>query len=195
MFQAAIRSTTSHDYITARSETPADDSSLNLFDFAASPPVEAKPAISDMSALSAASHKFHSMRPPSPTPVTSRSSTRTPFARGRSTTANTTTSAPIRMRRSSRYPTPPPRSNPLGPSAQPPYLPAKSEYGGPDIDYSYRPGGPCLYDLLNTLPLEPYGVLSWDILDREDEIYERDNMKGEHKVMHALWARWIVLNR
>lgn len=38
-------------------------------------------------------------------------------------------------------------------------------------------------------------MLAWDILDREDEIYDSDNVKDEYKVMHALWGRWIVLNR
>lgn len=52
-----------------------------------------------------------------------------------------------------------------------------------------------MYDLLNTLPMEPFGVLAWDVLDREDEIYDSDNVKDEYKVMHALWARWIILNR
>ena len=64
---------------------------------------------------------------------------------------------------------------------------------GPTV---YPPGGPCLFDLLNTLPSGPFGVLDWEILDREEEIYESDDVKEEYnKVMHALWARWIMLNR
>lgn len=94
-----------------------------------------------------------------------------------------------------RYPTPPPASNRLGPAAQPPYVPFKSEYGGPDIYYSCRPGGATVFDLLSTLPLEPFGVLAWDVLDREDEIFDSDNVQDEYKVMHALWGRWIILNR
>lgn len=85
--------------------------------------------------------------------------------------------------------------DPLGPAARPPYLPAKSEYGGPDIYYSRRPDGPRIYDLLGTLPMECFGVLAWAVLDKEEEIFESDDMKDEHKVMHALWARWIILNR
>lgn len=61
--------------------------------------------------------------------------------------------------------------------------------------YSCRPSGPCLFDLLGTLPLEPFGILDWQILDVEDEIYECDDVREEFKVMHALWARWIFLNR
>lgn len=90
---------------------------------------------------------------------------------------------------------PPNPDNPLGPAARYPYLPAKSDYGGSMVLYSCRPGGPCLYDLLGTLPLEPYGLLSWEVIDREEEIYESDDIKEEYKIMHALWARWIILNR
>lgn len=122
-------------------------------------------------------------------------STSTRLSNTRSSISTTRTSTTIRPDRPSRYPTPPPADNLLGPAAQPPYLPAKSDYGGPTVYYSYRPGGPCLFDLLNTLPLEPFGVLDWEILDREEEIYESDDVREEYKVMHALWARWIMLNR
>ncbi|KAG5353414.1 hypothetical protein J132_11236 [Termitomyces sp. J132] len=168
------------------------------------------PELQSVSASSSARARAQDLSSPlanvrdSPTSFTSTSrdshSMMTPFtvplsSHGRSTTTATTVTPSARRPRDPRYPTPPPPSNPLGPAAQPPYLPAKSEYGGPDIYYSCRPGGECLFDLLNTLPLEPYGVLSWDVLDREDEIYDSDNVKDEYKVMHALWGRWIVLNR
>lgn len=77
---------------------------------------------------------------------------------------------------------PPPEMNPLGPAAEPPLE-------------SCRPGGPRIYDLLNDLPLEPYGVLAWAIVDREEEIYELADVRDEDKVMMALWNRWIFLNR
>lgn len=125
--------------------------------------------------------------------LTTQSTTRSSTVK--SSVSTTRSSTTIRADRPSRYPTPPPADNLLGPAAQPPYLPAKSEYGGPTVYHSYRPGGPCLFDLLNTLPLEPFGVLDWEILDREEEIYESDDVKEEYKVMHALWARWIMLNR
>ena len=86
-----------------------------------------------------------------------------------------------------QYPDPPPPSDPLGPAAQPPYLSGDQ--------YSCRPGGPRLFDLLNYLPLEPFGVLSWMIVDREEEIYELDDVADKDKVMLALWNRWIFLNR
>ncbi|KAG2137395.1 uncharacterized protein EDB93DRAFT_1167305 [Suillus bovinus] len=86
-------------------------------------------------------------------------------------------------------PTPPPRSDPLGPAAQYPYLLES------DGIHSCRVGGPRLYDLLSTLPLDEFGVLAWVILDREEEIFEMDNVRDEDKVMQALWFRWIFLNR
>jgi hypothetical protein len=43
--------------------------------------------------------------------------------------------------------------------------------------------------------MEPYGILGWAVLDREEEIFESDDIPDEHKVMHALWGRWIFFNR
>jgi len=91
--------------------------------------------------------------------------------------------------------TPPPRSNLLGPACLPLKLPLLSDYGGPNVYYSTRPGGPYLFDWLSTLPMEDFGVLSWEVLDREDEIWESEDVREEFKIMHALWARWIFLNR
>lgn len=61
--------------------------------------------------------------------------------------------------------------------------------------YSARPGGPKLYDLLNMMSLEPYGIMAWFVVDKEEEIFELDEVRDEDKVMQALWARWIMLNR
>lgn len=61
--------------------------------------------------------------------------------------------------------------------------------------YSARPGGPRIYDLLNELPLEPFGLMSWYILDKEEDIFELDTVRDEDKVMQALWSRWIFLHR
>ena len=52
-----------------------------------------------------------------------------------------------------------------------------------------------MFDLLGTLPMKEFGILDWEVLDREEEIYESDDVKEEYKVMHALWARWIMLHR
>ncbi|KAK0445967.1 uncharacterized protein EV420DRAFT_1570913 [Desarmillaria tabescens] len=90
-------------------------------------------------------------------------------------------------KRPNRSCTPPPPDRMLGPAAQPPYL--------PDNLYSCRPGGPRVFDLLQMLDMRPFGVLAWSVIEREDEIFESDDIRDEHKVMHALWARWILLNR
>lgn len=92
-----------------------------------------------------------------------------------------------------RYPSPPPPSNPEGPAAQYPYLYVLEKDG--EVPYSCRPTGPKIYDLLNSLPLEPFGVLSWMIVDREEDLYELEDVNDEDKSMLALWNRWIMLNR
>ncbi|KAF8906729.1 hypothetical protein CPB84DRAFT_1844201 [Gymnopilus junonius] len=116
---------------------------------------------------------------PSRTPETSSSTRRSQSATG-SVSTSTLTSTSMRTP-NSQYPAPPPRENPFGPAATPPYLPAHSDYGGPTVHYSSRPGGSCLFDLLGTLPMGKFGLLDWEVLDREDEIYESDDVKEEYK--------------
>ncbi|KAI6094424.1 hypothetical protein EDD16DRAFT_850225 [Pisolithus croceorrhizus] len=87
-----------------------------------------------------------------------------------------------------KRPTPSVAGN-FGPTARHPYIPESSDI------YSCRPGGPRLYDILNALPLEPFGVLSWMVVDREEELFELDDVLDEDKVILALWYRWIFLNR
>ena len=88
-----------------------------------------------------------------------------------------------------RYPSPPPPTDPLGPAAQYPFLPEDGE------QYSCRIGGPRIFDLLNTLPLDEFGVMSWAIVDREEELFEMEDLRDEDKVMMALWNRWIMIKR
>ncbi|KAI0824814.1 hypothetical protein BC628DRAFT_1410614 [Trametes gibbosa] len=92
-----------------------------------------------------------------------------------------------------RYPSPPPQTDPLGPAAQYPYLPATNSDG--QEAYSCRIGGPRIYDLLNDLPLDEFGIMSWAIIDREEELFEMDDVRDEDKVMLALWNRWIMLHK
>ncbi|PCH44737.1 hypothetical protein WOLCODRAFT_165362 [Wolfiporia cocos MD-104 SS10] len=117
------------------------------------------------------------------------SSTETHQASSRSSTAQVERHI-LRGSLPARYPTPPLPADPQGPAAQPPYMPHPSE----GKHYSCRPGGPRIYDLLNELPLEPFGVMAWYIVDREEAIFEQD-MRDEDKVMLALWDRWIMLER
>ncbi|KAH7920662.1 hypothetical protein BV22DRAFT_786890 [Leucogyrophana mollusca] len=142
-----------------------------------------------------AEDKKFKIRGHSPSRSTSRTLSGTSHSRSTSATAvSSRTASTTPSFRSTRYPTPPPPSDPLGPSAQYPYLPIPSENDGEAL-YSCRPGGPRLYDLLNTMSLDEFGVLSWVIIDREEEMFEIDDVRDEDKVMHALWSRWIFLNR
>ncbi|KAF5352181.1 hypothetical protein D9758_009223 [Tetrapyrgos nigripes] len=100
-------------------------------------------------------------------------------------------------------PPPPPKGDSLGPAARHPYLPTRTpqfmvekyRWKTKYLSHSSRPGGETLYDLLGVLPLEPYGLMAWQVLDTEDEIFESDDLRDECKVIAALWARWMVLNR
>ena len=77
----------------------------------------------------------------------------------------------------------------LDPSIRPPYLPFKT------VEFSCRPNGPKLYDILGAKPLDQFGILAWSIIDREEELFEMDGVRDEDKVMQALWCRWIMMNR
>ena len=92
-----------------------------------------------------------------------------------------------------RYPSPPPPTDPLGPAAQYPYLYVLEKDGV--TPYSCRPHGPKVYDLLSTLPLKPFGIMSWEVVDREEELFELEEVNDEDKSMLAIWNRWIKLNR
>jgi len=52
-----------------------------------------------------------------------------------------------------------------------------------------------LFDFIGTLPMKEFGILDWEVIDREEEIYESDDVKDEYKIMHVLWARWIMVHR
>lgn len=131
-------------------------------------------------------HKFR-LRSPSPATPTA-THTRSRSATTRTDRTSTRGSLP------ERYPTPPPPEDPLGPAAQYPYLPDTSSEDGQPM-YSCRIGGPKLYDILSTLSLDKFGVLAWSIVEREEELFELDDVRDEDKVMLALWNRWIMLNR
>jgi len=77
----------------------------------------------------------------------------------------------------------------LDPSIRPPYLPFGT------VEFSCRPNGPKLYDILEAKSLDQFGILAWSIIDREEELFEMDRVRDEDKVMQALWCRWIMLNR
>ena len=85
-------------------------------------------------------------------------------------------------------------TDPLGPAMRAPLFPTKLDNGSV-LYYSCRPGGGKLYDLVGSLPMDPYGVLSWSVIHKEEELFEADDVRDEDKVMQALWGRWVLLNR
>ncbi|TFY54731.1 hypothetical protein EVG20_g9591 [Dentipellis fragilis] len=84
---------------------------------------------------------------------------------------------------------------PGGPAARYPYLPIV--HGNTNLLYSCKPvTGPRLLDFVDTLEIENHGVAGkWLIWEREDEIFELDDVRDEDKVMCAVWNRWIALHR
>ena len=78
------------------------------------------------------------------------------------------------------YPTSPPLNNLEGPAAVYPHISENT--------YLTRSVGPTLFDLLNELSLEPFDLMTWYIIDREEDIFELDNMRNEDKVMLTLWG-------
>ncbi|KZV76587.1 hypothetical protein PENSPDRAFT_646017 [Peniophora sp. CONT] len=84
---------------------------------------------------------------------------------------------------------------PLDPYIRPPYLtsPVPTE-DGKFIYYSCRPGGPRIYDYLQTLSLKPYGLMRWQVEETEAHILEAEGLSDVGKCMHALHNRWFFLH-
>ncbi len=83
--------------------------------------------------------------------------------------------------------------DPLGPSAVFPYFPTSDENEG--LRFSCRPGGPRLFDLVARFPASEYGLTSWSLIERDEELFEIDDVRDEDKAMQALWNRWIFFER
>ena len=60
---------------------------------------------------------------------------------------------------------------------------------------SCRPCGPRLFDVIAEHPISEYGLTSWSLLERDEALFEIDNVRDEEKAMQALWNRWIFLKR
>jgi len=43
--------------------------------------------------------------------------------------------------------------------------------------------------------MSDYGLTSWSLLERDEELFEVDDIRDEEKAMQALWNRWIVSRR
>jgi hypothetical protein len=60
---------------------------------------------------------------------------------------------------------------------------------------SCRPCGPRLFDVIAEHPITEYGLTSWSLLERDEELFEIDDVRDEEKAMQVLWNRWIFLKR
>lgn len=60
---------------------------------------------------------------------------------------------------------------------------------------SCRPCGPRLFDVIAKEPISKYGLTSWSLLERDEELFEIDDVRDEEKAMQALWNRWIFFKR
>ncbi|KAI0251948.1 hypothetical protein BJV78DRAFT_400949 [Lactifluus subvellereus] len=63
------------------------------------------------------------------------------------------------------------------------------------LRFSCRPCGPRLFDLVARYPISDYGLTSWSLLERDEELFEIDDVRDEEKSMQALWNRWIFSER
>ncbi|KAH9161399.1 hypothetical protein EDB89DRAFT_733538 [Lactarius sanguifluus] len=87
----------------------------------------------------------------------------------------------------------PETGDPLGPLAVYPYLPTSGD--DESLLFSCRPGGPRLFDLISRFSASEYGLTSWSLIERDEELFEIDDMRDEEKAMQALWNRWIFFER
>ncbi|KAH9053177.1 hypothetical protein EDB87DRAFT_283241 [Lactarius vividus] len=83
--------------------------------------------------------------------------------------------------------------DPLGPLAVYPYFPTSGD--DENILFSCRPGGPRLFDLVSRFSASEYGLTSWSLIERDEELFEIDDVRDEEKAMQALWNRWIFFER
>ncbi|KAH9057994.1 hypothetical protein EDB83DRAFT_1044072 [Lactarius deliciosus] len=87
----------------------------------------------------------------------------------------------------------PETGDPLGPLAVYPYLPTSGD--DESLLFSCRPGGPRLFDLVSRFSASEYGLTSWSLIERDEELFEIDDVRDEEKAMQALWNRWIFFER
>jgi hypothetical protein len=82
--------------------------------------------------------------------------------------------------------------DPLGPLAAFPYFPTSDDESH---HFSCRPCGPRLFDIVARFPASSYGLTSWSLFERDEELFEIDDVRDEEKAMQALWNRWIFSER
>jgi hypothetical protein len=85
--------------------------------------------------------------------------------------------------------------DPLGPLGVYPYALSNVHDDNESLVSSCRPCGPRLFDLVARHPMSDYGLTSWSLLERDEELFEIDDIRDEEKAMQALWNRWIFSER
>lgn len=85
--------------------------------------------------------------------------------------------------------------DPLGPLGVYPYPILNVQDDDENLTISCRPCGPRLFDLVAGYPMSDYGLTSWSLLERDEELFEIDDIRDEEKAMQALWNRWIFSKR
>ena len=63
------------------------------------------------------------------------------------------------------------------------------------LGLSCRPCRPRLFDIIAKDSISKYGLTSWSLLERDEELFEIDDVRDEEKAMQALWNRWIFFKR
>lgn len=86
--------------------------------------------------------------------------------------------------------------DPLGPLGTRPRLSSSAVDDNDSLPgLSCRPCGPRLFDAIAEYPISEYGLTSWSLLERDEELFEIDDVRDEEKAMQALWNRWIFFKR
>lgn len=85
--------------------------------------------------------------------------------------------------------------DPLGALGTHPCLSLSVDDDNNGLGFSCRPCGPRLFDLVERYPISGYGLTSWSLLERDEELFEIDDVRDEEKAVQSLWNRWIFLQR
>jgi len=83
----------------------------------------------------------------------------------------------------------------LGALGTHPYLSLSVDDDNDGRGLSCRPCGPRLFDLVARHPISGYGLTSWSLLERDEELFEIDDVRDEEKAIQSLWNRWIFFQR
>jgi hypothetical protein len=85
--------------------------------------------------------------------------------------------------------------DPLGALRTHPDLSSSMRDDNYSLGFSCRPCGPRLFDLVARDSISDYGLTSWSLLERDEELFEIDDVRDEEKAIQAMWNRWIFFQR